>query len=256
MSGAPVARRPLIAGNWKMHKTIAEARALARDLCDLALPAGVDVAVAPPFTALAAVREELGYCAIALAAQTMHDFAHGPYTGEISAPMLVEIGVTYVILGHSERRAFCGETDDAINRKVRSALLHGMIPIVAVGETASEHQLGETRAKVTLQTRAAFSGVDPQDVSRCVVAYEPIWAIGTGLTDTPKNANAVTAEIRACVPGLDHARILYGGSMKGDNAAMLMAMPQIDGGLIGGASLAAETFAAVIGGASAKAGVA
>ncbi len=239
-----------------MYKTIAEARALARDLRDLALPAGIDVAVAPPFTALAAVNEELRDGPIGLAAQTMHDFAHGPYTGEISAPMLVEIGVTYVILGHSERRAFFCETDDAVNRKVRSALLLGMIPIVAVGETASEHQLGETHAKVKLQTRAAFSDVATQDLARCVVAYEPIWAIGTGLSDTPENANAVIGEIRASVPGLEHARILYGGSMKGDNAAMLMAMPEIDGGLIGGASLAAATFGAVIDGARARAGVA
>ena len=253
MTGATAARRPLIAGNWKMHKTIAQARELARDLRALALPAGIEVAIAPPFTALAAVARELEGSAIALGAQTMHDFAHGPYTGEISAPMLAELGVAYVILGHSERRAHCGESDDAVNRKVRSALAHGITPIVAVGETATEHELGETHAKVALQTRAAFEGVSVEDVARCVVAYEPIWAIGTGLVDSPTNANDVIAQIRACVAGLERARILYGGSMKGDNAAALMAMPQIDGGLIGGASLAAESFAAVVDGARARA---
>ena len=253
MSASAVARRPLIAGNWKMHGTIAESRALARDLLALALPPEIDVVVAPPFTALAAVAEELYGSPLELAAQTMHDFVHGPYTGEISAPMLAEIGVRFVIIGHSERRAFCGESDDAVNRKVRSSLAHGIVPIVAVGETASEHELGETHAKVTLQTRAAFLGVSSEDVARCVVAYEPIWAIGTGLVDSPENANEVIAQIRACVDGLARARILYGGSMKGENAAALMAMSEIDGGLIGGASLTAPAFAAVIAGARSKA---
>lgn len=229
-----------------MHKTIAETRALVRELLALALPTDADVAIAPPFTSLPAAREELGESRIALAAQTMHDFAHGPFTGEVSAPMLVELGIRYVILGHSERRAYCGESDDGINRKVRSALAHGMTPIVAVGETAREHDIGETHAKVSLQTRAAFEGVAPDDVARCVVAYEPIWAIGTGLVDTPANANDVIGQIRACVDGLSDARILYGGSMKGDNAAALMAQPQIDGGLIGGASLTALAFGAVL----------
>ncbi len=239
-------RKPLIAGNWKMHKTIAQTRAFVRELAACVIPEDVDVAIAPPFTSMPAAREELGTSRIALAAQTMHDFAHGPFTGEVSAPMLVELGIRYVILGHSERRAFCAESDDGINRKVRSALTHGMTPIVAVGETAEEHALGETHAKVTLQTRAAFEGVAPEDVARCVVAYEPIWAIGTGLVDSPENANDVIARIRASVAGLAHARILYGGSMKGDNAAALMAQPQIDGGLIGGASLTADAFGAVI----------
>ncbi len=237
-----------------MHKTIAEARALVRELRALPLPVDVEVVLAPPFTALAAVAQELESSPIALGAQTMHDFAHGPYTGEISAPMLCELGVTYVILGHSERRAFNAESDEAVNRKVFSALVHGLTPIVAVGETATEHEGGETYARVTLQTRAAFADVSREDVARCVVAYEPIWAIGTGLNDTPASANEVIAQIRACVPGLERARILYGGSMRGENAAELMAMPDIDGGLIGGASLTATSFAAVIDGARAKAG--
>jgi len=251
----PVTRRPLIVGNWKMNKTIAEGRSLAAELGALGLPPEIDVAIAPPFTALAAVREALRSSPIALAAQTMHDAAQGPFTGEISAPMLAEIGCAYVILGHSERRTYCGESDDAVNRKVRAALAHGIVPIVAVGESATEHELGETHAKVTSQARAAFEGVPPENVARCVVAYEPIWAIGTGMNDSPLDANNVIAQIRSSVSGLEGARILYGGSMKGDNAAALMAMPAIDGGLIGGASLTAASFAAVIEGARAKANV-
>ncbi|GAC1308899.1 MAG: triose-phosphate isomerase [Vulcanimicrobiaceae bacterium] len=246
MIAGAATRRPLIAGNWKMHKTVAETRALARALVALAIPPEIDVAVAPPFTALAAAAEALAGSRIALAAQSMHDVAYGAFTGEISAAMLRELGVAYAILGHSERRAFCGETDDAVNRKVRSALASGITPIVAVGESEAEHGRGETQVRVTAQTRAAFVGVPPEDVARCVVAYEPIWAIGTGLNDDPTNANAVIGQIRASVAGLAGARILYGGSMKGDNAVALMAQPEIDGGLIGGASLSAASFDAVI----------
>jgi triosephosphate isomerase len=240
------ARRPLIAGNWKMHKTIPEARALVRELLAAPLPAGVDVVVAPPFTALAAVADEIRDSSIALGAQTMHDVQHGPHTGEISVVMLRDIGVAYVILGHSERRAAGAETDESVNRKVRIALANGITPIVAVGETAAEHARGETLARVTHQARAAFVDVDEGDVARCVVAYEPIWAIGTGLVDDPENANGVISEIRASVPGLDRARILYGGSMKGENAPALLAQPQIDGGLIGTASLSAASFLAIV----------
>lgn len=246
MISGSAARRPLIAGNWKMHKTIAETRALVSELVAIDIPDGIDVAIAPPFTALAAARDALGNSHIALAAQTMHDVAHGAFTGEISAAMLREVGVTYVILGHSERRAFCGESDDGINRKVRSALINGMTPIVAVGETATEHELGQTHARVSYQVRAAFDGIAPEDVARCVVAYEPIWAIGTGLNDSPDNASDVIGKIRTSVAGLANARILYGGSMKGENAAALLAQPTIDGGLIGGASLTAVAFGAIV----------
>jgi len=250
------ARRPLIAGNWKMHKTIAETRALLRELRAYPLPAGIDVVVAPPFTALVAASEELHGTAIGLGAQTMHEGEHGAYTGEVSPLMLHEIGVRWVILGHSERRATCNESDAGVNRKVRSALAHGLTPIVAVGESEGEHRRGETHAIVVAQTRAAFANIEPDEVARCVVAYEPIWAIGTGLIDDPANANAVIAEIRASVAGLERARILYGGSMKGDNAAALMAQSDIDGGLIGGASLKAESFLAVIEAAAPRAGAA
>ncbi len=241
-------RRPLIAGNWKMHKTAAEARALVHELCTGVPEDHVDVVIAPPFTALWGVHDELSDrgSRIALAAQTMHESDHGPYTGEISAPMLREIGVTYVILGHSERRAACGETDAGVNRKVRAALAHGLTPIVAVGESELEHARHLTVAIVTRQARAAFEGVAPADVARCVVAYEPIWAIGTGLFDSPENANAVIGAIRGSVEGLSGARLLYGGSMKSDNAAALMAQPNIDGGLVGGASLQAATFLGIV----------
>jgi len=236
-----------------MHKTIAETRAFVRELLVRAVPPDVDVVIAPPFTALAAAREELGDSRVALGAQTMHDTAYGAFTGEIGAPMLCELGVAYVILGHSERRAFCNESDDSVNRKVRAALACGITPIVAVGESASEHACGQAHATVSRQTRAAFRDVAATDVARCVVAYEPIWAIGTGVGDDPASANDVIAHLRASVAGLANARILYGGSMKTDNAAALMAQPEIDGGLVGGASLTVASFAAVIDAARARA---
>lgn len=239
-------RRPLIAGNWKMHKTMGEAVALARGLRSATLPPGVDVVVCPPFTALAAVCGELAGSAIGLGAQNMHQAPFGAYTGEVSAPMLRDLDVTWVILGHSERRQYFNETDAAVARKVSAALAHGITPIVAVGETAEEHAAGVTLEKVLRQTRAAFADVSRGDVATCVVAYEPIWAIGTGNVDTPENANRVMGAIRGCVAGLEDARILYGGSMKGENAAALMAEPNIDGGLIGGASLTLPSFMAVV----------
>ena len=241
-----VVRRPLIAGNWKMHKTIGEARAFATELREVTLPDGVDVVVAPPFTALAAVHQVLNGSSVLLGAQTMSEHHEGPFTGEISPLMLRDVGATYVILGHSERRAHCGESDSGVNHKVRAALSHGITPIVAVGETEVEHAAGDTLEKVLFQTRAAFAHVSEDDVARCVVAYEPIWAIGTGQNDTPESANAVLGQIRQCVAGLANARLLYGGSMKGTNAAPLMAQPNIDGGLIGGASLMVPSFLAVI----------
>ena len=246
-------RRPLIAGNWKMHKTVAETRALVRELRVAEIPRAVQVVVAPPFTALFAARDELRGSAIELAAQTMHHADSGPFTGEISPVMLRELGVGCVILGHSERRAYYSENDEDISLKVRAALAHGITPIVAVGETAAEHERNETIGKVTFQVRATFAGIAAADVAKCVVAYEPIWAIGTGQTDEPESANAVIAEIRAAVEGLQDARILYGGSMKPENAAALMAQPQIDGGLVGGASLKAASFLAIVEAARARA---
>ena len=230
-----------------MHKTLAEARAFADELRRFPIASSdVEIVIAPPFTALSAMHEALAGTHVKLGAQTMHESDHGPFTGEISPTMLVELGVRFVILGHSERRATCGETDSSVNRKVRSALAHGLTPIVAVGETEAEHAAGSTRTRVTSQTRAAFEGVDSDAVARCVVAYEPIWAIGTGLVDEPESANAVIGEIRGSVSGLADARLLYGGSMKGANAAALMAQPNIDGGLIGGASLAVASFLEIV----------
>ena len=246
-------RRPLIAGNWKMHKTVAETRAFIAELLAANLPEEIDLVVAPPFTALGAAHEALAESTVALGAQTMHEGAQGPFTGEISPVMLLELGVTYVILGHSERRLLFGESDAWVNSRVRSAIAHGITPIVAVGESEAEHAAGIVRARVVAQTVAAFAGVAAADAARCVVAYEPIWAIGTGLVDSPEGANAVIGEIRACVRGLEDARLLYGGSMKGDNAGALMAQPNIDGGLVGGASLAVPSFLAIVEAARARA---
>jgi triosephosphate isomerase len=246
VSAPPLGRRPLVAGNWKMNKTAAEARTLVEELLARPLSAAVDVVVAPPFTALWAAHGALRGSQVALAAQTMHEGEHGAFTGEVSGPMLREAGATYVILGHSERRLINNESDESVNLKVHAALTHGLIPIIAVGESAAEHASGETLAKVLTQTRIAFDGVAPADAARCVVAYEPIWAIGTGLVEDPESADAVIGEIRNAVPGLANARMLYGGSMKPDNAVALLECPNIDGGLVGGASLNAKSFAAIV----------
>ncbi len=241
-------RHPLIAGNWKMHKTVAETRALLRELRAATLPAGVQVVVAPPFTSLSAAHEELHGSPIELGAQTMHQADHGPFTGEISPVMLRELGVQYVILGHSERRAYWNESDDDVAWKVRAALKHGITPIVAVGETATEHERNETIGKVTLQVRAAFAGLAAADVAKCVVAYEPIWAIGTGLTADAEQVRAMMTHVRTVLATvkLPDARVLYGGSVNADNAASLVAEGRADGFLVGGASLKAESFLAII----------
>jgi triosephosphate isomerase len=246
------ARKPLIVGNWKMHKTIAQARAFVADLCARELPLSeVDAVLCPPFTALAAARDALAGSAIGLGAQNVCWLDEGAFTGEISPAMLVECGVRWVVIGHSERRHLFGELDYRVNEKARAALAHGITPIVAVGETAEEHAAGQARAKVCAQVGAAFAGVPVADVARCVVAYEPIWAIGTGNADSPAEANHIMGEIRAKMPGLEDARILYGGSMKPVNVAAFLGQPNIDGGLIGGASLEPASFAALLDGARA-----
>jgi len=243
-------RTPLIVGNWKMHKTIAEARAFVDALRARALPLDVvDAVIAPPFTALCALRDALAGTAIGVGAQNMCWADAGAYTGEIAPRMLAECGARWVILGHSERRAMFGELDERVNEKVRAALAHGMTPIVAVGETADEHAAGAARDKVCAQVRAAFDGVDAADAARCVVAYEPIWAIGTGHADTPPQANAIMGEIRTAVAGLAGCRLLYGGSMNPTNVGEFVQQPNIDGGLVGGASLAPDSFAALLDGA-------
>jgi triosephosphate isomerase len=240
-------RIPLVAGNWKMHKTIPEALGFVRELRLLDVDyARADAVVCPSFTALAAMRDALAGTPVALGAQTMWYTDSGPYTGEVSPLMLRDCGVEWVVLGHSERRQFCDENDDTINRKVAAALAHGLRPIVCVGETAEEHAAGSTHARVLSQTRAAFVGFAADEVARCVVAYEPIWAIGTGQSDSPDGANAVMGAIRAAVPGLADCRILYGGSVKPDNIGSFVAQPHIDGALVGGASLDPRSFAALL----------
>jgi triosephosphate isomerase len=239
--------KTLVVGNWKMHKTPADAvrfvhelRALQPDL------EHADAVICPPFTALAAVGEALTGSEIGLGAQTMHWADSGAFTGEIAPPMLLACGARWVILGHSERRAFAAESDVAINRKIDAALTHGITPILAVGETHEEHDAGLARDRVVAQTRAAFEGRSAAQVARCVVAYEPLWAIGSGNVDSPSSANAIMGAIRAAVPGLDASRILYGGSVKPDNIASLVGQEHIDGALVGGASLDPVSFAALV----------
>ncbi|HEX3549842.1 MAG TPA: triose-phosphate isomerase [Candidatus Elarobacter sp.] len=246
----PRSAKPLIVGNWKMNKTIAEARAFVEALRARPLPLdAVDAVIAPPFTALCAVRDALEGSPIGVGAQNMCWADAGAFTGEIAPRMLVECGVRWVVIGHSERRAMFGELDEHVNEKARAALAHGITPIVAVGETADEHRAGTARAKVSAQVVAAFDGFTAGDVARCVVAYEPIWAIGTGTADTPSEANAIMGEIRAAVPGLESSRVLYGGSMKPDNVEAFVRQPNVDGGLVGGASLTPDSFAALLEGA-------
>jgi triosephosphate isomerase (TIM) len=237
------AERALVAGNWKMHKTMAESAGFVRDL--LALDPdfeAVDAVIFPPFTALSATFEALAGSRLGLGGQTMCEHDSGAYTGEISPLMLLDCGARWVILGHSERRANNGETDAAINRKVHTALRLGLTPIVAVGESAEDHAAGRTHDHVVGQANAAFDGVTADDVARCIVAYEPIWAIGTGLSDSPEGANAVMAQIRGSVVGLQQTRILYGGSVKPENIGAFVAQPHIDGALVGGASLLPQSF--------------
>ncbi|HEY0798819.1 MAG TPA: triose-phosphate isomerase [Candidatus Baltobacteraceae bacterium] len=239
-------RRPMIAGNWKMHKTIAEGLAYVRELRSFVLPNDVDAVICPPFTALAAVSKELRALGVALGAQTMSEADHGPQTGEISPVMLREIGVSYVVLGHSERRQYFGETDAMVAVKARSALTHGLTPIIAVGDTAQEHAAGLAPTRVIEQTQAAIAGIPREAIGACIFAYEPIWAIGTGLSEDPDQADALMGQLRASVPELRDARLLYGGSMNTKNAASIMAQPNIDGGLIGGASLSPANFAELL----------
>ncbi len=250
MTSLQAPRKPLIAGNWKMHKTIAQTRAFIEQLRALDLPLGeVDAVICPPFTALCAAGELLAGSGIGLGAQNVGWAEEGAFTGEIAPPMLVECGVTWVVIGHSERRHLFGELDYRVNEKARAALAYGITPIVAVGETAQEHAAGGARDKVVAQVRAAFEGMPRDDVARCVVAYEPIWAIGTGIADTPEEADEIMGEIRTAVPGLAQVRVLYGGSVRPENVAAFVAQPNIDGGLVGGASLEPASFAALLDGA-------
>jgi triosephosphate isomerase len=251
-----VARLRFVCGNWKMHRTQAEARALVGALAPLVAPlAGqVQVAVAPPFTALAAAREALAGGPVELAAQDVHWEKQGAFTGEVSAAMLADAGCRHVIVGHSERRQLFGETDESVRRKVGAVLAGGMRPIVCVGEILAEREAGRTLEVVGRQLRAALAGLPAEVHAALTVAYEPVWAIGTGKTATAAQAQEVHAALRAILRELcgglaDGIRIQYGGSVKPENAAELMSQPDVDGALVGGASLEAGSFAAIVRGA-------
>ena len=245
-------RAPLIAGNWKMHKTVAEARVLAHEVVDAtAERGGVDILLAPPFTALAAVAEAVAGRNALVAAQDCHWADAGAFTGAISPPMVAE-WASHVILGHSERRAIFGDTDDEVNRKVHAALAHGLSPIVCIGESEAERDAGEADAVVSAQLVAALAGVADAEATRLTVAYEPVWAIGTGRACDSAEAARVCALVRAGLAERFGAaaarkiRVLYGGSVKPHNIEGYMAAGDIDGALVGGASLTAGSFAALV----------
>ncbi len=245
-------RRPLIAGNWKMYKTVSEAVNTARELVGYAASASVDIMIAPPFTALASVAEIVSGTPVALGAQNLHWKDEGAYTGEISPVMLTDAGCQYVIIGHSERRQFFGETDDTVNAKIRAALAHKLIPVFCVGETETQRESRETFSVLDKQMVKGLEGVPFDSESRLVVAYEPVWAIGTGKTATTDQIQEVHAFLRSLIdkcldnPLAKSVRILYGGSVKPENASEIMNMPDVDGALVGGASLSAATFDRII----------
>jgi triosephosphate isomerase len=246
-------RTPLIIGNWKMYGLQSEARALATAVRDgLKRKMSATVAVCPPFTALPAVAEILAGSPIALGAQTCHHKPSGAHTGEIAIPMLKELGCRYVLAGHSERRKEMGETDEQVSRKVQAVLAEGLTPVLCVGETEEERRQGLTFTTVEGQLRAGLAGIASEGVAKLVLAYEPVWAIGTGATATPGQAAEVHGYLRGLVSELcskelaQGMSILYGGSVKGDNAQSLLAEQEIDGALVGGASLKAPEFIAIV----------
>jgi len=245
-------RKPFIAGNWKMNKTVKEAVSLVKELQDKVKNVNdVEIGVCTPAIDLVSVKEVVADSVIKLGAQNMHWEIEGAYTGEISGPMLAEMDIDYVILGHSERREYFGETDWDISRKVKAALKNDLIPIICVGETLKERKKEQTESKVKLQVEAALSGLCDEDVKKVVIAYEPIWAIGTGESATPEEANRVIKHIRQVIKAMysaiaDEVRIQYGGSVKPHNVEEIMKQEDIDGALVGGASLDAESFSQLV----------
>lgn len=246
-------RRPIVAGNWKMNKTSDEAETLAQGVVQAVAGVDVvDVVVCPPYTALERVGAAVMDTPVGLGAQNMHWEAEGAFTGEVSGAMLLTCRCEYVILGHSERRQYFGETDQTVNKRLKTALSVGLKPIVCVGETLEERKSEVTDQVVRKQVTGGLEGVSAQEAQTLVLAYEPVWAIGTGLTATPEQAEAVHGVIRQVLADLydenvaQSVRIQYGGSMKPDNAADLLSQPNIDGGLIGGAALDADSFAAIV----------
>jgi triosephosphate isomerase len=246
-------RRPLIAGNWKMFKTGPEAVETADRLAKLlSTPLDVDVMIAPPFTALALVSDMLKNTGISLGAQNLFWEEEGAYTGEISTSMLVSAGCSYVIVGHSERRQYFGETDDTVNKKIKAALKNDLIPVLCIGESETERDSKETFSVLDRQVRNGLMGFSADEMETLVIAYEPVWAIGTGKTATADQAQEVHLFLRGVLEKkfgnklAKSIRILYGGSVKSDNIKELMTMPDIDGALIGGASLEPETFSKIV----------
>jgi len=246
-------RTPLLAGNWKMYKTTPEAVETAQRLVELvADSAGVDIMIAPVFTALDPVSRVVRNSRVALGAQNLYWEKEGAYTGEISADMLVSAGCQYVIIGHSERRQYFGETDETVNKKISAAITANLIPVFCIGETESERESGNTFSVLDKQVKDGLEGKVVDDLGSLVIAYEPVWAIGTGKTATSDQAQEAHKYIRSLIEGLfgttlaESVRILYGGSVKPANVSELMAMPDIDGALVGGASLDADSFSKIV----------
>ena len=243
-------RTPYVAANWKMHKTVAEAAEFIDTLLPRIAATQSDVVICAPFTALTAVVERRYGTAVKVAAQNMHEEQSGAFTGEVSAPMLVELDVEAVVLGHSERRQYFNESDEALARKVPVALAAGLEPILCVGESESARDAGETEEVLERQLQADLGGLDAGQIAGVVIAYEPIWAIGTGRTATPEQAQEACAFIRDVIrrrgAAADEVRVLYGGSVKPGNAQELLSLPDVDGALVGGASLDPNDFAAIV----------
>jgi len=246
-------RKKFIAGNWKMNTTLEEAIVLAKDVVKtMGSTSDVDIAICPPYTSLYAVSEVLKGSAVKLGAQDVHWEAKGAFTGKVSCAMLKSVGVTYVIIGHSEQRTYFHETNETVNKKVKATLEAGLLPIICVGETLEERKSGKMDAVIESHTVGAFAGISAEDALKCTIAYEPVWAIGTGETATPQQANEAHIFIRKLLTKLygtstaEQIRIQYGGSMKADNAKALLGQSDVDGGLIGGASLKAADFAGIV----------
>ena len=245
-------RKPIIAGNWKMHKTIAEAVEFVNDIKDKVNNTDVEAVICAPFTLLKDLKEATKGTNIKIGAQNMHYADQGAFTGEISAPMLKELNIDYVVLGHSERRQYFNETNETVNKKVVKALEAGIDPILCVGETLEEREASETKNVCKEQTEKALVGVSAEDMKKVVIAYEPVWAIGTGKTATAEDANDVIAYIREVVKGLygeeisEEVRIQYGGSVKPSNVAEIMNQSDIDGALVGGASLLSSDYTELV----------
>jgi triosephosphate isomerase len=249
-----MARKKFIAGNWKMNTTIDEAAVLAKAVvAKMGTVTDVDIAICPPFISLKAVSDVVKGTSVKLGAQDVHWEAKGAYTGKVSCGMLKSVGVEYVIIGHSEQRQYFHETNETVNKKVKAALSAGLLPIVCVGETLDERKTGKLFSVVEAQTKVAFAGISKADAMKCTIAYEPVWAIGTGEVATPDQANEMHVFIRKQVAGIfddddcgQKMRIQYGGSMKPDNAKALLALSDVDGGLIGGAALKADDFFGIV----------